>query len=231
MNVNALYAEIRWKTNKDATTFPDEDILLGLNLHTPQVIMDILRVVIDPDITGTEAKTNLISVTGLIAGQSGYNGEYAWPNDLVKPTRVEISYDGVNSYPATVYDLNENKSSEYLATAIAAEFSETNPMIRFDKGTYSIRPLPQTTIVGGIHIWYETKQGAFTLGTESPIFDSAYHEILAYMGAERWAEKHPEDYNSLWTTKKTEMRYNMLEFYKNKYKRDLVMRPKYENCK
>jgi hypothetical protein len=35
----------------------------------------------------------------------------------------------------------------------------------------------------------------------------------------------------LWTTKKTEMRYNMLEFYKNKYKRDLVMRPKYENCK
>lgn len=229
MNVTALTNEIHWKTNTNSTTFPDADILIGLNLHTAQIVMDIIRVAVDVDATEEEATTDLIA--NAIEGQTGYNGEYSFPDDLLRPTRAEITYDGITSVPCKIYDLTENDSSEYKTEALTASFSKEQPYVRFDRGSYIIRPIPEVNVTKGFHIWYEARQSAMAEGEDKPMFISDYHELLAFMGAERRAEKFPDIYNPLWTSRRQELKMNMLEFYKNRYKRRLVMKPKYESFK
>jgi hypothetical protein len=70
MNVTSLINEIRFITKTDVDSFPDEQILTGLNLHKDEVIADIIRVQTERNTTGNIMKYDLISTSGLTDGFS-----------------------------------------------------------------------------------------------------------------------------------------------------------------
>lgn len=156
--------------NKDSSTFLDgnaTNILADLNRAYGHRILDILRVRVDKNASITNVTTTLISTVGLVSGDNGFNGEYAFPTDLLKPVRFEVSYDGVNWKKAKIYDNTLNEESEYNDTQLVATFSEESPCVDFTRNSYKVRPPKSTTgdITNGIYIEYEQRQSDFATDT------------------------------------------------------------------
>lgn len=234
MNVASIKNKAYRLTNKNSTTFLDgnaTNILEELNIQYGHRIMDILKVQVDRNASQTEAVTDLISTSGLAEGSNGYNGEYAFPTDLLKPIRIEVSYDGTTWYPCSFYDVYENNYSEHEEDAITAQFSQYEPYVRFDRDSFFIRPLKTTTgnITSGIHIWYEQRQTDLTSG--SPTFESNLHDILAYDLAMQEYLMHTAKYTPDWKNsfdiERARVENRFLEFYKNRFKRSMQLKVDY----
>jgi hypothetical protein len=211
-------------TNRNATTFLDgnaTNIAAELNTAYGHRILDILRVRADNNATMQNATTDLLSTVGLVAGDSGFNGEYAFPSDLLKPVRAEISYDGLSWNKATIYDNSINQGSEYNDSQVNSEFTTSQPMIDFMRNSYKIRPLKTSAgdITKGIYIEYEKRQVDFTTSTEPSEIEANLQDILAYDLAEQELLMHSKTYNANFVTmfynKKREVEGLFMEFYKN----------------
>jgi len=233
MDVTALQTHVRFITNTDTATFTDAEILTLLNIEYGHRILDILRIQVDRNANQKEAITDLLSTSGLVTNNLGYNGEYPFPLDLVRPIRAEVSYDGSTWRPCTIYDINDNDTSEHEETAQEANFSQTSPYIRFDRDSYFIRP-PKTTagdVTGGIHIWYEYRETDLTSG--SPTFDESLHNLLAYDVAEIYAIKRPNSYDNVWMNrllmKKDSVEKKFEEFYRGRFKKQITLTPQHED--
>ena len=211
-------------TNKNATTFLDAsstNIYEHLNTVYGHRILDILRVRVDKNATIQNATTTLKSTVGLSEGDNGYNGEYAFPSDLLKPSRFEISYDGETWVKCEIYDNAVNYNSEYNDDQLDGDFSQENPYVDFTRNSYKIRP-PKTDagdITKGIYIEYEKRQSDFTSSTAPSDIESNLQDILAYDLAELEMIMHADKYTpqqiTLFRTKKKEVEDRFLEFYKN----------------
>lgn len=196
MIVSDLYTEIRTEANTNSTKVSDATLLVGMNLDYGELVMIALRSRGDFNFQINEATSDLISTSGLSAGSNGYNGEYAWPSDLVKPTRMEVSFDGTNFNKARIYDLTDELSrSEFTQADINNAFSQTEPYVRFERNSFFIRPLKATAgnITGGIHIWYEQRQTALT-ASDTPVIEPNYHRLLVLMGVLRVMRKFRTEY-------------------------------------
>lgn len=229
MTVATLTTFVRDLTNTNSTTLTDANVLTWLNIKYGLRILDILHVQVDRNASQTEATTNLVATTDLTAGDIGYNGEYPFPTDLLKPVRVEIEYTDDEPVRASIYDLEENDYSEYNEDDINAQFSEAEPYVRFDRSSFFIRPLPDTSVTSGIHIWYEQRQT--DLSTGSPDFEANLHNILAYDVAEIEYIKHADNYSftqyQRFKEDKADIEKKFFQFYKNQFKRNLKFSPNY----
>lgn len=236
MLVSEIIEEIREELNSNATKLPDAYLLDGVNLHYAETIMDILRVKTDFNFQAEESYTDLVSTSGLTVGQNGYKGEYTFPSDLIRPIRVEISYDGVTWRPCEFYDVASAKNSEHDDEDIeSGAWSESRPFVRFERDSFFVRPVNDgTTVTAGIHIWYEKRQTNLATG-DTPLFEANYHYILVLKGALRAMKKFREDYN---LADRNELRgeinrytEKLTEFYKNQFKRSFRIAPIVENMK
>ena len=169
-------------TNTNSSTFLDansSNIYAHLNRLYGHRIVDILRVRVDANATIQKSYTTHLNVTSLSEGDNGYNGEYAFPDDLLRPTRIEVSYDGVNWRKATIYDNAINRDSEMKASTETP--TRDNPCVDFNRGSYFIRPLNNVgDVLKGIYIEYEKRQADFTSSTEPTDIEKNLHDILAY---------------------------------------------------
>lgn len=211
-------------TNKSATTFLDANatnIYKHLNIAYGHRILDILRVRVDKNATIEEATTDLISTVGLSEGDNGYNGEYAFPADLLKPSRFEVSYDGKNWVKCEIYDNAVNYDSEYNKEQLERKYSQSKPYVDFIRNSYKIRPPKNTAgnITKGIFIQYERRQADFTSTTAPSEIEQNLQDILAYDLAELEMIQHADKYTpqqlTLFRAKKAEVENRFLEFYKN----------------
>ncbi len=237
MNVAATLSKAYRLTNTNATTFLDgnaTNVLAELNICYGHRTLDILKVRQDLNSQIQEVTTDLVSTSGLVVGDLGYNGEYPFATDTLRPVRVEISYDGITWLPCSIYDIGENKSgSEHEEDSIQDTFSEDDPYVRFERDSYFVRPLKTTTgnITAGIHLWYEKRQDDLTTG--SPEFETNLHDILAYDLADLERLMHPGKYSDTWRNDfaiayaKIESRFN--DFFKNRFKRNFVLKSKSES--
>ena len=224
----AEYARIL--TNTNSTTLSDSDILTILNIKYGHRILDILKIQTDKNANLTESYTNLVSLTGLVAGDIGYNGEYPFPTGLLRPVRAEIRYTATGTpVKCEIYDIADSANSEQPGE-VNNTFSQANPYIRFERDSYFVRPIPETPITGGLHIWYEARQTALTELSETPEFESNLHDVLSVDIAEVEALRHPENFTTEWRTAfkeiKTETVDRFKEHYKNRMKRNFQMRSK-----
>lgn len=211
-------------TNKDSATFLDANstnIYADLNRLYGHRILDILRVRVDKNASITNATTTLVSTVGLVAGDNGYNGEYAFPTTLLRPVRFEVSYDGVNWLKATVYDNELNQASEYNDTQLAASFSEQEPRVDFTRNSYKIRP-PKTTagnITNGIYVEYEKRQSDFTSSTAPTEIESNLQDMLAWDLARLEHVVHASKYSqqevAAFERGFNQMEQRFLEFYRS----------------
>lgn len=241
MIISQILSKAYRLTNTDEITFLDGDtanILEELNVAYGNRTLDILRVRQDINQFIIEEKTDFFSSTGLPEGQIGYNGEYPFETTTMRPIRIEVSYDGITYRPCKVYDINENNGTEVGAADFNAGFSQTEPHVRFERNSYFIRPANESgeTITDGIHIWIENRQSNLaTESNETPDFENNLHNILAFDLADMERMMHPERYSDAWRNDfansyaRIEGRFN--DFYKNRLKRNFVMKPTRESYK
>lgn len=232
MNVEAILEKAYRLTNKNSTTFMDgnsTNVLSELNVCYGHRVLDILKVRQDLNQFINEEYTDLLSTSGLASGDIGFNGEYPFDTEMLRPLRIEISYDGLTWNKATIYDLNDNPNSEHDEDAIQDSFTEDHPYVRFERNSYFIRPMKTTAgdISQGIHAWWENRQNALT--DDSPDFEANLHDILSYDMANLEVLMHPDKYDSNWKSDfitqytKVEARFN--EFYKNRMKKNFKLKP------
>lgn len=218
--------------NTNSTVYSDADVLIDLNIVYGGRVLDIINISTDRNSSQTEVTLTLTSTSGLVAGNNGFNGEYAFPTDLIRPVRVEISYDAITWRPASFYDIYESSVSEHEEDAIQGQFSESEPYVRFDRDSFFIRPLKTTSgnVTAGIHIWYEKRQTALT-ASDTPDIESNLHTLLAYDCANMFATQHPElvdnNHFSRILTEKSVWEDKFFTHYKNRFKRDMNIKPNY----
>jgi hypothetical protein len=211
--------EARFLTRTSSTQYSDTEILNGINyIFYPEVIADILQAQGYRNLTMNHAYTDLISSTGLSAGDNGYKGEYAFPSDLLKITRIEISYDGTTFTPARIYEtaeLNSVHQDDKLEG-----YSQTNPVVRISRNSFFIYPTTDETVSAGIYIEYEARQSDITTST-SPQFEQSFHYVLVLQSALRYAMKQPDVFNQLWQVKLVELQSKMRLFYRDRFRKRL----------
>ena len=236
MNVASILEKAYRLTNKNSSTFMDgnsANVLSEVNVCYGQRILDIHKVRQDINQSVTEQYATLKSAVGLAAGDIGYNGEYPFDTSTLRPLRVEISYDGLTWNKAKFYDLNDNPNSEF--DDVNETFSQDQPYVRFEHNSYYVRPLKETAgdIVGGIRAWWEKRQTDLTTGY--PDFEQNLHDILSYDMASLERIMHPDKYDINWRNDfdiqyaKVESRFN--DYFKNRMKKNFVLKPNYESYK
>lgn len=187
--------------SKDLANFLDgnlTNIYKHLNRLYGHRVLDILRVRVDKNASIKRYITTHFSTVGLVVGNIGFNGEYPFPADLLRPVRIEISYDGVTWTKCTIYDNALNEGSEYNDTQLRELFSEQEPRVDFNRNSYMIRP-PKTTsgnISRGIYIEYEARQVDFTSSTTPLAIDQNLQDILSWDLAKLEMIVHAAKYSS-----------------------------------
>ena len=212
-------------TNKNVNTFLDgntTNIYADLNSLYGQRVLDILQMRTDKNATIQNSTTDLISTVGLTEGDPGFNGEYPFPTDLLRPSRIEVSYDGKTWIKAEIYDNALNDRSEYNDEQLAQDFSQSTPRVDFTRNSYKIRP-PKTTagnITNGIYIEYEKRQEDFTENTEPTEIEQNLQNILAYDLANLEMIMHTEKYTTkkinIFNIKRKEVEDKFLIHYKRR---------------
>lgn len=239
MNNTTIFSEIRNELNSNSTRVTDTYLLAGLNLDDAELVMLALNSAPDHNFKQAEAWTDLVSITGLVDGNIGFNGEYPFPTDLIKPIRAEICYNGTDFVQAQVYDIASSPAhSEHDATQIQNDFNEGKPYIRFERDSYFIRPLPETSVDEGIHIWYEKRQSTMliaNIGSDVPSIELNFHRLYVVRGALRAMRKFRNDYTERdrleLNRERIELEAQFSKFMKDRFKRPLKIGAKFENFK
>lgn len=227
MTVAEITAKVHRLTKTDNATYPDTDILIDLNLVQGEMVMDILKVQNYRNFETTQAYTDLISTTGLSEGDVGYEGEYPFPTDLLRPKRIEVKFDGEDSTPVLVYDSSENTKSEY--EDLDENWKETKPYVKIERDSYFIRPTPDTTVTDGIHIWYEPRQSDVTTGT--PLLEVNFHRIYPLLVAVEFGLEKPDRFNPNWELQIEKIKRDIFSHYRNKFNYRKTLIPQRENNK
>ena len=214
MDITAIAAKVRRITKTDTNTYSDANILADLNMLEAEMLSFILKIQGYREVGGNEVYTDLVSTTGLVNGDNGYNGEYSFPDDFLKLKRLEVKFSGVDSLPTTLYDSSDNTHSEYEQ----AGDGFVTPHVRFDRGSYIIRPLPTANVSSGIHIWYEQRQAALTLLSQTPILEKSFHRIYPLLLAKEYAQENPDKYNQLWDVEIDKLKRAIANHYRTKFK-------------
>jgi hypothetical protein len=171
---------------------------------------------------------------GLSIGDVGYNGEYPFPTDLLKPVRLEVSYDGTNWIKCNIYDNSENERSEYVDSQLAGTFSEAGPRVDFTRDSYKLRPpkISAGDIANGIYIEYEKRQTDLT-ASDSPDFEENLHNILSFdMAMDEYlmhTSKHDANWKMSFDIERAKSEDRFRDYYKNRFKRNFRIYPKFNN--
>lgn len=221
MNRQELKDETRYISKTNTSTYTDADFNTGLELVRKRVFSKIIRAVTEWNFKGEIAQTNLVDSTSLVAGENGFNGEYAFPTDLVKLTRIDLSYDGLTFHKATTYFVNDSDSSEETSDERNAMGDVTNPVVRIYRDSYFVRPLPTTTITSGIKIKYQKRLEELTDDTTDIEEIPDFQEIYVYAMAIRFGIRYPRKMKAEWRRKYSEIEEELLKFYTNRFKRNL----------
>jgi len=232
MNTASIYTLTRDILGTNVTVLPDSKLLEWLNISLGHRTLDILKYEVDRNASMEMSKTDLVDTTSLVEGDNGYDGEYSFPSDLLRPIRMEISFDGTTFVPAKIYDLNEIEESEI--SGLNDIYSQEEPYVRFERDSYFIRPLhTTTTVTSGIRIWYEKRQAALTDGG-TPTFEQNLHDILAFDLAEmelmRNARLYPSETAARIRNERTRRENRFIAFYNDRMKRNFKVITKVQDC-
>lgn len=210
-------------TNTNTASFLDAteaNIYEHLNTLYGERVLDILRIRVDKNATLNKATLTHFSTVGLSEGDVGYLGEYPFPADLIRPVRMEVSYDGETWLKAQIYDNYLNNKSEYNEDQIESQFSKQSPRVDYARDSFMIRPTKNDAgdITAGIYIEYEQRQDDFTSSTSPSHIEPNLQDILAYDLADlefiMHADRHSDKQIALFNVKKQALERKFFDHYK-----------------
>jgi hypothetical protein len=190
MTVDNIYDEIEFLTETDSTVFTDADKLRGLNLDQGEALQLMLYSQGYRKVGEKTYYTDFKTITGLTEGQNGYDGEYAFDGNWVKPIEFYAKFPGQNTYrKCHLYDVSENDNSEFDNGIINSTFSTANPSVRFSRNSFRIRPINSTLdVTDGIMVIAEPRSATLLNTTDVPVLDPIFHRWFVLKEALRFGK-------------------------------------------
>lgn len=185
MTLSAIQQLIYNLTNSDATSYPNANMLVDLNVWYERTVMAILRSRDDWEFDDSNKTDFPILTSDLVANQQ----DYALPAGCLKIQRVELAFDGVTPYKAEPIDIGMI-SKGTSPTQINQWANQNRPYYDVRYGSFFVYPIPSASTSNntGIKIWVarsitEFTSGDLSTGTAVPGFDAPFHQLLAYGAA------------------------------------------------
>lgn len=220
MNLTAIRAGVRWLTKTDSTTFSDTDLDREANIVQGRLVMEMVQESGHQNEQGAQAYTDFKAPTGLVAGDNGYNGEYALPSDCLVLKKVEAKKTETME-PIKYYDVSENDNSEF-------EKEDNNLGFRLFRNSMIFSDLPDTTVTNGIYIEYIKRQSDLSAITDSPVFETNLHDLVQLGVAMRFFMRNPDKYNALVDKEHKEKLEDFRTWYRDRFAQVLKIVPKKE---
>jgi hypothetical protein len=199
MQLSEIQSKIYSLTNTDSTSFPNDKMVIDLNIWQNKVVSMILDSQDESDYDDTYGHGDYASGTYPLTINRDY--QIAQSEGVINIKSVSISYDGINYYRATPVDIASLDIANAPATAttqqatIDQDFVKTSPQYDYKFNSLFIYPKPsQADVDAGGKIYVEWSRNAkeitlseLSTGTKVPSFDTAFHEMLAYGPAYEYA--------------------------------------------
>lgn len=224
MNLAELRTEIRDLTSTDTSTFSDTDIDRKINIEYKKLVSAIIQATGHVNDFVTQAYTDIKSVSGLVPGDLGYNGEYPLPPDCLVPLRVEVKSED-SQRQLTVYDHTQNSLSEF----VEGDLNTLVNKMRFMRNSVLIRPLPTENVTNGLFIEYIALPFSISSTTDSPDFVELFHDVLVLAVCNRYSLKHPDKYNPNIEKEFMLQRALMVDFFQDRLPQKKAIKGKREN--
>lgn len=178
MTLGDISTQITFYTGADTTQYPVANRALQINKWYDQVQTTILRAQDSFDYDDSTNTDFPILTANLVANQQ----DYALPASSLQVKRLEVSYDAVNFYKASPFDINERGAG--TATNNLGDFSQATPFYDVQYNSIFLYPIPSSAVTAGLKIWISRPHSDYTganvtTGTAVPGFDSLFHDILA----------------------------------------------------
>lgn len=204
----------RFLTNTldNVSAFSDTNIDALLNLEQRLLQTEILQAL------NFDWKENTVdgSGSGSIALVDG-DSTITFPTDMLQVDRVEVSYTGLtNSWvPATIVPLQAySKGVLNNSEGAAIQGSHDKPIIHIRNKVFNLDPIPYQDVSGGLRVWGQTLITDLSDAGHEPVWEDAFHEIIAYGASNRWcAAKDMGGKADRLLTERAIKLQNMTEFY------------------
>jgi len=203
-------------SQENVSAFSDTDILAIINNKYRDVQTTILSNIMNEWRENTEDATGSGAIN-LVAGTNNY----AFATDIMTVDRAEINYTGdTNDYvKIDIVKLNsvDDRAISNTTDNRAIKGTKANPIAWIRDGALYLDPIPDTSVSNGLLIWSTTLITDLVVGTTStstPVFNAAFHELLAYLAATEWLNAKDQSEKANITFQKAELiKQKMLLFY------------------
>jgi len=180
MNLGEIATKGRDLVKANATSYPNDKVLVNLNLWLDKITTMILDSQDESDYDDSRYSDFPIKFTNLVENQPAYE----FPSRMLAVKRLETKLDGTNWRKAEPLDINEIGGSTDTAT-IADNFFTDKPYYDAQYGFIFLYPIPQQDVDSGMKIWVSRSVRPYTsaelsTGTVEPGFDREFTPILAY---------------------------------------------------
>jgi hypothetical protein len=215
MNLTTLRSQARKYTKTNATNYIDADLDADINIANGEIHMMILEAEGYKNTGGDFKVIDHENTTGLVAQDLGYNGEYPFPSIAVKLEEVYVKYVSTADYvKAEIVDKSELSSEMFEDTGI---YDATNPKVFIYRDSFFIRPLlTATTVTDGIKLLVLARQDTLTEVTDSPTFESNFHNLIPLKVAQDYYLVYPDKYNPRIDKKVNELESQLITFYQDR---------------
>lgn len=184
MTLGNIDTKVTELTKADSTVaYPTANRLINLNIWLQNVVTEILLAQDSSDFDDYNHSGYAVLQKSLVADQRDYS--FGITDGVVAIKRVDVSYDGSNSYKSTPIDSSEiDISLEETTTDIDSYFSTSAPAHDWRNNALFLYPEP-TASTGFVSVEVsrtasEFSSSDYTTGTASPGFDNNFHQILSY---------------------------------------------------
>ncbi len=199
MTLGDAATKARALTHSDTTSYSDANLLIDINIWYQKVASIIFESQDNSDWDDQRATTYPIQTTPMTANQRDYTMPVS--ERMLKLKRVDVCYDGTNSYQAKSFDTGSFPfgihftNSSQVDTEFDKNFIKEAPGYDYSYNAIWIAPMPvaaDVTAGGYIRTEWERNVTPFVVGdytsvltdsTVVPGFDAPFHPILAYGAA------------------------------------------------
>lgn len=203
MTLGDIATKARALVGADTVSYSDANLLIDINIWYQKVVTMILESSDDSDFDDARKTNYPIQTTAMVAGQRDYSMPVS--EKVLKIKRVDICYDGTNTYRATEFDTGAYQGGITFDNASStdanfdANFIRTEPKYDVAYNSIWIAPMPTATDVangGFIRVEWSRQITPFTTSDYSsvltdstvvPGFDDPFHPMLAYGAASEYA--------------------------------------------
>ena len=212
MTLSEIRTEVRFLTRSDSTTYSDTDLDREANIVNNSLVLEMIQASGHLNEQGAQSYTDFKATSGLVAGDNGYNGEYALPSDCLVLKRVEAKKTDTME-PIKFYDISQNVNSEF-------EKEDNTLGFRLFRNSMIFSDTPETTVTDGIYIEY-IKRNAVLTASEEPVFESNLHDLVPLGTAMRYFLRNPDKFNPLIKAEYENKLFDFRDWYRDKFKKVL----------